>query len=72
MDASVAVRMLRGKGTLTFAAIDILRQQTNRLYNVTASSRSETRTYGLTHYYMLSFSYMFGKPKGQWNFAQCN
>ena len=65
MDASVAVRMLRGKGTLTFAAIDILRQQTNRLYNVTASSRSETRTYGLTHYYMLSFSYMFGKPKGQ-------
>lgn len=65
MDASIAIRMLRGKGTLTLSAIDILRQQTHRSYNVTASSRSETRTYGLTDYYMLSFSYMFGKPKGQ-------
>ena len=65
MDASVALRMLKGKGTLTLSAIDILRQQNNRSYNITAASRSETRTYGLTHYYMLSFSYMFGKPKGQ-------
>ena len=63
MDASVAIRMLRGKGTLTLSAIDILRQQTNRSYYVGPSSRSETRTYGLTDYYMLSFSYMFGKPK---------
>ena len=63
MDLSVAIRMLRGKGTLTLSAIDVLRQQTNRSYYVGPSSRSETRTYGLTDYYMISFSYMFGKPK---------
>ena len=62
-DLSVAIRMLGGKGTLTLSAIDVLRQQTNRSYYVGPSSRSETRTYGLTDYYMISFSYMFGKPK---------
>ena len=61
-DASLSMKMLKGKGELKFEAVDIFHQQSNRNYNISANSRTESFTYGLTDYYTLSFVCSFGKP----------
>lgn len=65
-NAQLSYRFLQGRrATLSLNAYDILRNRSNISRTINAAMRSDTRTNSIYNYYMLSFTYRFGKFGGK-------
>ena len=67
VDASLSLYVFKSEGKVTLGMDDIFNKNTNNSFSVAPSSRSESRTTSIHHYYYVSFTYNFdgSKQKGR-------
>lgn len=64
MDMALSWYVFRSRGTLTVGGRDLFNNYSTRDFSVTPSSRYESSSFSIHHYYYLKFTYNFdGRPK---------